>query len=171
MRIEYFLFAMVIAAAVSDIASRRIPNALVLPGLVVALMLQMFVPDAGGWKTFILGGMTGLGLFLPFYLLRGMGAGDVKLMATVGAFVGPLLALKIALLTFLLGGVWALAVIVVRGNFGFAMNNLFLIVSPILNRIGLLPPGAGSMRMRSIGHLPYGVAIALGTIGVMLFQI
>ena len=61
---------------------------------------------------------------LPLYLLRAMGAGDVKLMAMVGVFVGPLGALSVALLTFVAGGVLALAVAARNGALGRLFWNL-----------------------------------------------
>src|ERR1700751_1600311 len=85
---------MLLAVAVgSDLHSRRIPNWLVLTGLTLALAVRLGGARAAqGYSAWGLGLLTGGGLFLPLYLLRGMGAGDVKLMAMVGAFVGPELA-------------------------------------------------------------------------------
>jgi prepilin peptidase CpaA len=75
--------------------------------LVLACALQVWLRPAG-WQVFATGALTGLLLFLPMYLLRGMGAGDIKLMATIGAFAGPLLTLQIAAGTCLAGGALSL---------------------------------------------------------------
>lgn len=169
MHSEYLLIGMVGLAAITDLASRRIPNLLVALGLTVALVLQLTVPDAGGWKAWLLGALTGFSLFLPFYVLRGMAAGDVKLMAAVGAFTGPAVALKIALVTFLVGGVWALAVIVLSGRVRDTWINLRALLAPVLMRVSGIPAPEALMPKESVGRLPYGVAIALGTAWVTLF--
>jgi prepilin peptidase CpaA len=89
-----------------------------------------------------------------------MAAGDVKLMAVVGAFTGPGAAFEIALLTWCIGGVMALAVIVLRGRSALALDNLRRLLS------GVLPGGAGlgATPHASVGSMPYGVAIAAGTV-------
>lgn len=168
MHFEILLVVMVLIAAGTDIASRRIPNALIASGLVAALMLQVFSP-VGGWQTWLLGTLTGVVLLLPFYMARGMGAGDVKLMAAVGSFVGPLMAAKIVLATFLIGGVWSLVLVLWKGQWRRTWDNLCLIVRPILAHVGLktAPP---SQPVQSVARLPYGVAIALGTLSMLLLE-
>lgn len=127
--LDIILLCLLLQAAITDLAWRRIPNALVLGGLLLAFALR--------WRLDLpllqaLGGMAVGGLlFLPFYLRRAMAAGDVKLMAMVGAFTGPLGAVQIAWLAFLIGGLLALAALLTR------------------------PPRRG---------LPYGVAVALGAL-------
>jgi len=78
-----------VIAGVTDFRSRRIPNWLTLPGLIVGVGLNTV---AGGWsglKLSLLGAGLGLLLLLPFVLLRSLGAGDWKLAGALGAFVGP----------------------------------------------------------------------------------
>lgn len=165
------LFALLGVAAVTDLHVRRIPNALILTGLAVAFAVQCWPHGVGeGSQRWILGLLTGGGLFVPFYLLRGMGAGDVKLMAAVGAFVEPGIAFQIALFTCVIGGIWALAAIVMRRTVKSAGANILAIM---LSHVG--PSGGGasvdkSVGSASVGSLPYGVAIALGTLGVMMLN-
>lgn len=167
MYIEPFLILMVVIAAVTDIGSRRIPNVLVVSGLAIALILQVLLPVTGSWQTWLYGALAGLFLFLPFYMLRGMGAGDVKLMAAVGSFAGPTLALKIALATFIIGGIWSLIVIISKGKVRETWRNVRTMLLPVLMRAGGVPselPGP------SVGRLPYGVAIALGTLTMLYLE-
>src|SRR5689334_3650362 len=97
---EVALLLMVSIAAVNDLSTRRIPNRLLLAGLASALMLHLMSATPGASLLAALGGMgVGLAAFLPFYLLRGMAAGDVKMMMAVGAFTGPEEAFQIAVLT------------------------------------------------------------------------
>ncbi|AOJ07857.1 A24 family peptidase [Burkholderia mayonis] len=156
-----------VVAASIDLASRRIPNRLIALGLAGALVAQCGLPGPHtGFATWFAGAATGAGLLLPFYLLRGMAAGDVKLMLAIGAWVGPSLALRIVLTTFVVGGAWALAVALKRGQFRKLLANLrHLFVSAALLR----DPSAAraAPEIDSVGTLPYGVAIAIGTLGVL----
>lgn len=165
------LLGLVVIAAGTDLHTRRISNRLVLGSLVLALALQWHVHGViDGSSRWVLGMLTGWGLFFPLYLLRGMGAGDVKLMAAVGAFVEPSVAVQIALLTCVIGGVWALVAIVMRRTVKSTTVNILAMVLP---RVG--PSGGGASANKSagsasVGSLPYGVAIALGTLGVMMLN-
>ena len=160
MQIEQYrdtlLLLMVSIAAVNDLAARRIPNRLLLAGLAGALLLHGLSAEPGTVLLSALGGMLlGLVVFLPFYLVRGMAAGDVKMMAVVGFFTGPTEAFQIAVFTWCAGGVMALLLIVLRSRLRLAFVNVGHLLSG-----KALPQSAGSM--------PYGVAIALGTIVVLV---
>jgi len=166
--LDTLLLVLVAAAAVNDLASRRIPNLLLLSGLAAALVLHALSPEPGRALLACLGGAAaGLLVFLPFYLVRGMAAGDVKMMATVGAFTGPAAALHIAILAWCAGGAMAIAIIVVRGRVRLALRNLWAILRPAMLRLPVAPATAATAR-ESAGSMPYGVAIAAGTIWVLI---
>ncbi|WP_027817616.1 A24 family peptidase [Paraburkholderia bannensis] len=157
-----------IVTASTDLVARRIPNRIVLTGLIAALLAQVWLwgPQRGG-AIWIEGALAGFALLLPFYLVRGMAAGDVKLMTTIGAWVGPAFALHIVLVTLLVGGVWSIAVIVKRGK----TRDLIRLIRR--SCAWLLPDAVGigvattHAQPASLGTLPYGVAIASATIGVL----
>jgi prepilin peptidase CpaA len=118
----------------------------------------------------VLGGvLVGLGLFLPLYLLRAMGAGDVKLLAMVGAFLGPTDTFRVALATMIIGGVMAIVFVVLKGTVGRLAQNL-----RSLFQVGLLDvlvgraPDLQLAPSLSAGRLPYGVAISAGTMGYLV---
>src|SRR5258706_4003267 len=99
-----------------DFRYRRVPNWLTLSGVLLGIGLNAFLFETPGlWASF-----RGLGLafliYFPLYLLRGMGAGDVKLMAAVGAIVGPANWLGILVLTSLMSGVAALVLVTAQGR-------------------------------------------------------
>ena len=162
------LLCILLAGAVwHDVRWRRIPNVLVACGAVAALLLHgLLTPAAGGIGTVsALAGMAlGLGLLLPMYMLRTLGAGDVKLMAMVGAFIGPQQVLSATLLTLLAGGVLALVVAALTGVLRQVLGNGYRMLVHSMTR-GL---GGGDVRLdaplAASGRLPYGLAIASGTL-------
>lgn len=163
--IEMILLCLVAQAAITDLTLRKIPNVLILSGLLLALLLHGLSGQHGAIaQQWLAGTATGFFLFLPLYLLRGMAAGDVKLMAMVGAFLGPLAALQAALLATLFGGLLALLILLRNGQWRRSWHNLRTLCAPLWwSCVGLplqpvpLAPGA------SAGGIPYGVAIALAT--------
>jgi prepilin peptidase CpaA len=164
------LAGFLLAAVFADVTRRRIPNLLVLAGLLAGVLSHVLMHDGKGIGSSSLGAAVGLGVFLPLYLLRAMGAGDVKLMAMVGAFVGLPNVLGATLGTVIVGGIMALAVSVATGAFGQLMRNLRSMGLDVATRlaIGQAPvPGAPA---RSVGKLPYAIAIAGGTFAHIAWQ-
>jgi prepilin peptidase CpaA len=96
------------SAALSDLRFRTIPNTLVLLGLGLGMGLALVHPDFT-FQQSLLGALTGLFFFLPFYLLRWMGGGDVKLFAVVGAHAGYAYLFWLVPLIVAIGGLVALA--------------------------------------------------------------
>ncbi|PYD93299.1 hypothetical protein DNF23_05955 [Pseudomonas syringae pv. pisi] len=169
--LDTLLLLMVTAAALKDLESRRIPNRLLAAGMACALVLHLLSPQPlAGLLAWLGGTATGLAIFLPFYLVRGMAAGDVKMMAAVGAFAGPGDALRIAILAWCVGGVMALAVIVFKGRLRMALANMWAILKPMLLRLprGPAPVIGGAGGQPSAGAIPYGVAIAAGAIALLV---
>ena len=175
--IELIVLWLVAQAAVTYLALRKIPNILIVSGLALALALHWLTgPPWAPLTHWLAGTLTGFFLLLPLYLLRGMAAGDVKLMAMVGGFLGPDAALQVAVLTYLLGAPLALATLLWQGwRRGDSLatvrqlgRNLWRLLPPVLARLVGLPlaavPASGFV---SVGGMPYGVAIALATVAVV----
>lgn len=168
---ELVLLALVTAAAIVDLARRRIPNNLLLAGWSAALPLYLMSPQPGAALLGALAGaLCGLLVFLPLYLLRGMAAGDVKMMATVGLFVGPTDALQVAVVTWCVGGIMALVVIVSKGRVRHAIGNVRDLLRPLWMRALGVPAAVEPMRQGSVGGIPYGVAIAMATLGLIFMR-
>jgi prepilin peptidase CpaA len=167
------LMLLLASAAVMDFRSHRIPNWLVCSGAVYALIFNTVSPPwLHGTFLFPLAGLgLGLFLFLPLYLLRTMGAGDVKLLAMCGAFLGPNEIWRAALMTLITGG--GLGVVFVLAN-GTALRVVQNLTS--LFRVGLFDTMGGSApslhisALASAGRLPYGVAIAAGTTAYLVLH-
>lgn len=177
-----FLLLLLLAAAWSDIRSRRIPNLLVFPGAMIGLLLHALLPQETGGLG-VLGSLAGLGtglaLLLPLYLLRIMGAGDVKLMAMTGAFLGAQETVVALLFVLLAGGVLALGTALLEGKLGVLWRNLNVMLLGTLAGGAMMglpvsgKPGEGvgdapgEFPTESAGTLPYGVAIAAGTMAYL----
>ena len=165
---DTLLLLMVSIAAVNDLATRRIPNRLLLAGLAGALFLHALSAEPGAALLSASGGMLlGLAIFLPFYLVRGMAAGDVKMMAVVGFFTGPAEAFQIAIFTWCAGGVMALLLILLRGRVRLTLVNLGHLFSGL---IGPRTTSSDNTLPQSAGSMPYGLAIAAGTVVVLVTQ-
>ena len=114
------LLGLLSAAVWHDVRTRRIPNRLVFSGAMLGLVLNalplrdelVLAPLAApaGLLMALAGLGLGLALLMPMYMMKAMGAGDVKLMAMIGAFLGPQAVFSVTLLTMLAGGVLALSV-------------------------------------------------------------
>jgi prepilin peptidase CpaA len=152
-----------------DVKTHRIPNQLVLLGLLMGAISSL-LPTGIGWQDAALGSFAGLVAFLPLYLLRILGAGDVKLLAAVGAFVGYPGVLTVALLTGLAGGVLAL-LLAIRHH---QLNQMWQQTKQGL--IGFVMQIASGGRPRQwvmvVGphRLPYALAIALGTLSYVYLK-
>ena len=119
--------AAVIVAAIActtDLRSRRIPNWLTFGAAAAALMYHLVISGPFAAATGLGGWLLGAALFFPMFLLRGMGAGDVKLLAALGAWLGPETIFYVAFFTTLAGGVMAALVAVCRGYVRTAATNL-----------------------------------------------
>ena len=161
------LFVMLVIASVSDRRSYRIPNWLTFGGAAFALIYHTVAartPWAG--LGLALGGLAiGLALMLPAYVARVMGAGDVKLMAMVGAFLGVSATLHAALFVFILGGVAAVGFALrTRRLMQMFANTRDAAQTLVLVSLAGFRPEAPLAAGKSIGKLPYGVCIAIGTI-------
>ena len=162
------LIALLLLACAFDLSKRRIPNRLLAIGLVGALVLHLM---AGRPSVLLTGDLAGFGvgllMFLPLYLLGGMAAGDVKLMATVGAFTGPALAFEISLATYVAGGILACLIVLFKRRARDAAANVGALLRPMFLRIGGVPLAPGEPAPRSVGGMPYAVAITAGALLVL----
>jgi prepilin peptidase CpaA len=160
-------------AAASDLRSRRIPNVLVICGLATGLFFQSVAPEGHGllarWFGSVgllqglYGVLAGLAIFLPFYMLRTLGAGDVKLLAMLGAWFGPHPMVGVAIFTMLCGGLLALGVAWWTRSLRQALGNIGFMLTDALVRVYATGQTAVSAPARTTGRLPYAIAILAGT--------
>ena len=174
--LDLMLLVLVVVAAVTDLAIRKIPNLLLLAAWCGVFGLHLSgVTPAGSAGSALGGAAVGFAMFIPLYALRGMAAGDVKLMATVGLFFGPGQTVHACILAWCAGGVMALLIILVTGRWQLAWNGvrklmLSLLPLPLLAwlRVGAGPASApDGTAPQSAGSMPYGLAIALSALWLL----
>lgn len=163
------LSALVGIASLYDIKSRRIPNWLIAIGIISSLCFHMFSGYGYGFTFWATGLLVGFLFFLPLYVMRAMGAGDVKLMAAVGSFVGGIAAFQTVILTLLAGGVMALLVVLWNRSWKLVSENLRLIITSMTISVLTTQLPKAEAPVKSAGSLPYGVAIATGTLLYICF--
>ena len=165
--LDLVLVALLCLASAFDLSQRRIPNRLVLLGMVSASVLHLCSDNPLSVVSVGLAGCAvGLVLFVPLYLLRAMAAGDVKLMMMVGAFCGPELTVEVSMATYCAGGLLALLIVVARGRAMEAARNVRSMLLTLMWRMAAAPLAA-EPAPPSVGSMPYGVAIAAGTFFIL----
>lgn len=163
---DIVVLGVVLTGASIDIRTRRIPNILTFGSAAAAFLYHAWTAGAHGWGASAGGWATGVALFLPLFLLRGMGGGDVKLLGAVGAWLGPMGVLYAGLYSVLAGGFLALVVGAMHGYLGKALSNLWGLL--VFWRTAGIQPLPGLTIEDSTGpRLAYGVAIAAGTIAAV----
>jgi prepilin peptidase CpaA len=114
-------------AAITDVWKFKVHNLLTIPLLLSGLVYHGI---AGGWEGFmgsVLSSLCGFAILIAFYVLGGMGAGDVKLLAALGAWLGVPLTVYLFLVSALAAGVYALALILIYGRPGETWRNLQIV--------------------------------------------
>lgn len=166
------LLVLLATAAVIDYRTMRIPNWLTAAGALSAFLLHAWNgPVAGGLLHAAGGLLTGLVLLLPLWLLRVLGAGDVKLMAMVGAFLGAGPVVAAALFSFIAGGVLALLNIAATRSWARVGGNLrFIAWSVLVPSPGGLRAGIRASTTTTVGKLPYGIGICAGTLAYLVMR-
>ena len=162
------LLLLLTAAVAIDIRRHRIPNTLSFGGVALGLGLQGWVAGANG----LLAGASGLGvglvIFLPFYLARGMGAGDVKFMAAVGAWLGPLWTFQAVLVGGVLGGVIALGMIAYQRSWHATSVNVSILMTKMSSvRTAFSEFGSAGSLSSTCGVMPYAIPLAIGALAVL----
>jgi prepilin peptidase CpaA len=147
-----------LVAAATDLRSRRIPNWLTVPGLLIGVAANTALGGWSGLKASVLGATVGLALLLPFVLLRSLGAGDWKLAGALGAFAGPGVLVNLLLGSVLVAGVMAMALVIYKRRTRETIRNIgHILVSLVTFR---LPGERVSLDNPESLKVPYGVALA-----------
>jgi prepilin peptidase CpaA len=162
------LLLLLVIASFSDYATYKIPNWLTFGGMLFGLIYNSVVPfstiphHAFLWAA---GGLLiGFCIMLPFYAMKIMGAGDVKLMAMIGASLGVSDTFYVVLFSFIIGGIAAIGFAIANQALTRMLVNIKNISQIfILTAISGFRPEVTIEKEQSVGKLPYGICISMGT--------
>lgn len=164
----FFILSLVLIAALFDLVQSRIPNSLVIWGLLVALPVRYHYFGLTGVWLGLGGFVVCLLVFLPLYIGKGLGAGDVKLMAAIGAFLDPQQAL--VALIFCIGAASCIGVgyLIAKGGLLSYLGRYGQMLKALLitGRLLYIPPVAGEVAAQ---RFPFAVAIAAGVFGFIYY--
>jgi prepilin peptidase CpaA len=165
--VDYFVVTLLALCAASDVRANKIPNIMTMPFAVLAVAFHAFNEGFDGFLFSIAGMVTGIGLLIIFYIMGGMGAGDVKLMGAVGSFLGAKATFEAFILSAFAGGLYSLVLILIRRNVfkGFFSEKLQILLSMVLLR-QYVPIQTECSEQKP--RLKYALAIAFGTITYLL---
>jgi len=160
------LTGIVLVAMATDLKRRKIYNWLTFPAMLVGLILQGVFGGISGVQSGLIGLLVGSVIFLIGFVVGAMGAGDVKLMAAVGAWLGWPHAVAAVLYVSCFGGLIAIVAAVMHGSLWRMLANVYWFM------VGLVLPGGkaqAAFAQSAAPPVPYGVSIALGTILALFY--
>lgn len=157
-----FLTGILIVAVIIDLRSHKIPNWLTFSSMIIGIGYHTYIQGYLGLLFSISGLFLGIALFIPFYFAAGMGAGDVKLLGSVGSILGVKGVFIACLGTAIIGGVYAIILLAIHGYLRETMKRYWsMLATFMITRKFMYIPPEGSKKMPV---LCYGVAIAVGTV-------
>ncbi len=158
----YFLLAVLLAATIYDIRYQKIPNLLTFTSMGVSLSYYFYSNGMSGFLFSLEGIFLGIAVMMLPYVMGGMGAGDAKLMGAVGGVLGPKGVFVAFLFTGLVGGLYAVILLIHSGNLVVSLRRYYLILRTFLvsRKFTYFPPTDEVKKLR----LRYGISISLGTV-------
>jgi prepilin peptidase CpaA len=156
-------------AVITDIFVYRIPNWLTFPSMLFGICYHIYASGFHGFVLCMAGLFLGICVFVPFYVVAGMGAGDVKLMGAVGVFLGPAGVFAAFLATAIIGGLHAIILLKLNGLLRETIIRYRAMLTSLLitRRFDYIPPEKGVKRP----YMAYGVSIAIGTSIVVIYNL
>lgn len=149
-------------AAVLDVRTHRVPNVLTMGAMLAGLAVHGATGGQGSLLHSLAGLGLGLALFFPFFALGGLGAGDVKLLGAIGAWVGAEQVVWVALYSCIAGGLVALVMVAAAGRFRQTAAGLFVMFAHWQVKGPSSVPGM-TLKDSTGPRLAYAIPIALGT--------
>ena len=176
---DIILFILILISAYFDITKKKIPNFITLPVILWGLLTYTIFDGLAGLRFSGFGFLVGLAVFLIPFILGGMGGGDVKLMAAIGALKGWRFILYTTVFTGLAGGIIVLLILIKEKRLLITLKRVLAIVlKPIMLVLTLTFENKklklfNNWRLDSQinwekQYIPYGVAIGIGAIVTLL---
>jgi prepilin peptidase CpaA len=160
---ESLAVALALAASACDLRTRRIPNVLTFGAAAAAVAASAWMNGMAGVEASVAGWLIGLALWFPLFVLRGMGGGDVKLLAAIGAWLGPALAFFIALYAAIAGAVLALGLVLAHRCTRQTLDNIKLLLTH-WRVVGFAPHQQLTLDTAASPRLAYAVPVLIGTV-------
>lgn len=164
----WFVTVTLVVAAVIDGLQLKVPNWITFPMIISGWVWSATLSPYAGWEGLVyslVGTAVGLALLLPAYAIGGMGAGDVKLMAGIGAWVWGVVTFYAFAVSAVVGGVIAVGMVLTKkrwdkhqGQFWMIWNEIVTVKNP--EKLAEI----ATERKPTMMLLPYGIPIAIGTI-------
>jgi prepilin peptidase CpaA len=163
MLIPTIVIAVGVIACVFDIRTRRIPNALTFSAALAGLLFHFSKTGVDGAQFAAGGWVVGLLLLLPYFALGGMGGGDVKLVAALGAWLGPANAFSLSIYAGIAGGAIGLIVAVTHGYLRTALANVRTMFT-YWTLVGITSVPGLTLESSSAPRVAYAIPIFVGTV-------
>ena len=162
-------------AAATDLWKFKVYNVLTFPALFAGLAVSAWLGGIEGLKASALGAGLGFGTLVIFFALGGVGAGDVKLMTAVGAWIGPTLTFQVFLAASLAAGAYALILLFVQGGASRAIGEVLLLIYKISARdFKVQSEGSIESEVRRADRrrrlVPFAAMICVGFAATMLWH-
>jgi prepilin peptidase CpaA len=167
MLINILLIIVLVICFLTDLREQKIYNKVIFPSLIIAIILHTIFYGYSGLKLSLLGFLVGFCILLVPYLLGGIGAGDVKLLALIGAIKGSIFVLNTALYMGLLGGAIAVAIIIWHKETINFIKGLLLWIASFFYGTRYKPEFSTTVMLKKY---PYGVAITAGAAICLIFK-
>ena len=162
MNVPLIVIGIGVVACMFDLRTRRIPNALTLSTALAGLLYHAATTGTSGAQTAAAGWLVGLLLLLPYFALGGMGGGDVKLVAALGAWLGPRDTFWLAMYAGIAGGVIGVAVALAHGYLRRAIANISMIFG-YWAAVGVKPVPGMTLESSASPRLAFAIPILAGT--------
>ena len=163
------LGVVLLSAMITDLRSQKIPNYLTYPTILLAFFYHTVTMGYAGFFFSLKGFGLGMGALMVFHFLGAMGAGDVKLMGAIGAVLGSSATLYALLCTALVGGIYALIFLTLNTEYLKSLMRRFALMAKTLvstGHVAYVPAADTEEKIK----LCYGVAIAVGTLGFVVWE-
>jgi prepilin peptidase CpaA len=167
MLVNIILVIVLVICFITDLKQQRIYNKVIFPSLIAVLIIHLTASGFSGLKLSIMGFTAGLAVLIIPYFLGGIGAGDVKLLATIGAIKGSSFVLNTALYMAVIGGIIAFVIIISNGALINVLKQLRIWVYSLLCGIKYKLEFPTSAFLKKY---PYGVAIVGGAVICLIFK-
>ncbi len=162
--LKYFVIFVAVFGAVSDLFTKRIPNWFNFPIILTGILLAFFTGGVSGGLSSLLGIGLGFLLYSWLFFLGVMGGGDVKFLMALGSIGGGVFSIKVGLLGIIIGGVFAIIIMIFKGKLrDFYARILVSFSTIIIKDVKFISP-----EIDTTSKMPFGVPIALSAIWLVL---